>query len=357
MSGALTAMCGIFNQASGGPPYITSIQQVSITIGAAAASNTATISSVNTANTFVIFQGWTGTGAIEAQNNTHCPRVELTNGTTVTAYRNTAATDTVTVNAVIIEVTASLRVSIQHGTVAISAAASATATISSVSTTDSAVFWLGHTTTATATSAATGMTRVTLTDATTVTGLVTTSSTATVGFVVVEFQSAVLQSDVQQFAAAFTSSSATDTQTISSVDPDNTMIAWGGNTTGASNTGDYAALITSATNVNLVRGGTNTTTRTPSYTIVEFAPGVLNSAVQRGAISLISATSNTATISSIDTSLGFANYTGFNFATGTSTTTCSQKLTLTDATTVTASIATSSATAKNTGYEAIEFVS
>ena len=360
MAGVLTALYGS-TYLSTATSYIKSIQQVSITIGSGATSNTATITSVDTTKAWVIFLGETSTTVSSDNNRYDFCRVELTNATTVTAYRDTSNTGSVTVNAFIVEATSNLVTNIRAGTISLSGASTGTATISSVVTSRSAVFYLGMTTNATGTTPATAIGGVTLTNSTTVTANAATGVTGVVGFIVVEFAAAAIQS-VQQFANAYTTSNTTDTQTITSVVQNNSMIAWGGGIFNSTSNWEepYSIQLTSSTNVNLVRQSGNTSTRTPYYTVIEFASGVLNSAVQRGILTIAAGnTSNTASISSINTSKGFANYVGGPTFSGTGTggvTDTINSMTLTNATTITLQRATSNASRSSAaGYEAVEF--
>lgn len=334
--------------------YVNSVQQVSITIGSGATNNTATITSIDTSKSWVIFQGCTGPSAADAQANTHLCRVELTNSTTITAYRDSSSTDSITVNAVIIEGNSSLISSVQTGTITTSATTSNTATISAVTTSRSAVFWLGNTTTNTATNFGRTYSRAQLTNSTTVTATNGISQTSTTGYVVVEFSSSSINL-VQPIATSLTNTNTSDNQTITSVSTSNSMIAHGGFTAAGNAISNAASTveITSSTNVNTVRGGTSgAANRVPTYTVIEFASGVIKS-TQRGTIALTSVTSNTATISSIGAK-GFANFTGYRTV-NTAIASSIQKISLTNATTVTASVNTSSAGDNGCGYEAIEF--
>lgn len=340
--------------AAAGATYINSIQQVSITIAASSTSNTATISTVSS-TAFIIFQGLTTTENSDSPNLYRC-RVELTNPTTVTVSRNASDGNTITVNAVIIDAKSTLVTSVQNGTITITAGTSNTATIISVGTTG-VVYWLGDTTSNTTAGSARN-TGATLTDATTVTAQSGTSTTATVGYCAVQFASAAIKS-IQQFSAAFTSNTAADTQTISAVTIANCMLAYGGiNTTNGSWSGcEYREEITGTTTVTLTRSGTSTTARTPFYTVVEFVSGVLASG-QRSNIILNNVTSNTATITSVNTSNAYCNFPGWLSA-GTSGVDLPRavfpKVSLTDATTVTATKNTGGALSSTTGYEVIQF--
>lgn len=334
--------------------YTNSIQQVSFTIPSGATSATQTISAVG-ATAYALSQGQ-NTSSNTGNDQTHsAARIELTNSTTVTAFRNASSTATITVNVVVIDANSSLIKSVQSGTVSIAAGTTGTATISSVTAANSVVAYLGQTT-STSSFTATHLPGVTLTNATTVTANVNTSGTHTVGFVVIEFQGAVLNQAVQQFSGAFTSASTADTQTIASVTPANSIIIYGGFTSSSSNFGDsYAIQLTGATTVTLTRTATTTGTRTPYYAVVEFISGVLNS-VQRSTVNLNSVTSNTATITGVNTSNA---YCGFNGESTNATTTNNASrfydaIALTNSTTVTGTVqfAVSSNTAE---YEVVEF--
>lgn len=83
---------------------IASVQSGTITIGTGATSNTATITSVNTAKSVVHFLGFTTTWTTTYRGDRTFPRVALTNATTVTAFRDSSdATFTVTVGYCVVE--------------------------------------------------------------------------------------------------------------------------------------------------------------------------------------------------------------------------------------------------------------
>jgi len=352
----------MFNASVWGKRYADKIQHVSITISAGATSNTATIASVDTAKSFVIFLGHTSNLAAD-QNDRSSPRVSLTNSTTVTAQRNTAdGVSTTVVSAVVISTTHYLVESIQQGTVAVTSSTSGTATITSVDTTRSAVFYLGNTGTDSAASVPRRY-AVTLTNATTVTANSNSSASATVGFVVVQFRAAVIKSR-QQFSNAFTTSNSTDNQAISSVTVANCMIAYGGNISGG--TGNYAIQITTSTNVQLTRVATSTASRTPRYTVIEFQPGVLRSSF-RTQVSLQGQNGLAAFLANdVNNVKSFVNFTGWYF---TSTDTANLRYSTVSFTggsvdtgevdlgdLIAVSLPSSSATAKGMAYEVIEFM-
>lgn len=125
---------------------ISRIQRVNITIGTGATSNTATITSVNTSNSKIVWGGFSVSGDVTP--NKCSPRIELTNGTTVTAYRNTSdATHTVIVSATIIEYISGVISAVQRGTAALTSTnTSGTTAVTSSSTSLSELLCLGQTT-------------------------------------------------------------------------------------------------------------------------------------------------------------------------------------------------------------------
>jgi hypothetical protein len=336
--------------------YITSIQTVSITIGNGSTSNTATISSVNTSNTVVVWGGFkTDDSGFFAQ--AVWPRIELTDATTVTASRNISSTSTVTVYATIVEFDSSMISSVQAGTVTLSSAqTSNTATISAVTTSRSVVFYLGAINAINGLTPAAILFTVALTNSTTVTVArnTTGSSAMTAGFIVVEFQAAVIQS-VQARSKTYTSpGNTTETDAISSVTTANTMLVWNGISQGSTSWANalYNLELTGSTAVTLKRSGNTTTSRTINYTVLEFVSGVLNSA-QRGTTAFGANTSKDATITSVNTSYTIASWCG-QLTSASSFNSIFTSAKLFDATTV--RMERGSSTSDGTpGWEAIEF--
>lgn len=128
---------------------VSSVEKVSITIAAGATSNTATITSVDTARSVLFFGGNTLPDAQNAEIS--CTRVALTNSTTVTANRNTLhATTTCTIKCTVVQFAAGRIASIQRGTSTISASSGSTdTTINKVTTSRAWANYLGFTTTST----------------------------------------------------------------------------------------------------------------------------------------------------------------------------------------------------------------
>ncbi|OWK47539.1 hypothetical protein [Fimbriiglobus ruber] len=320
---------------------IASIQPFSIAIGSGSTSATATITTVNTSNAVVFFQGFT-TAYASSLAEFALARVALTNSTTVTATINSSG-NACTVYGTVVEFTsAAMATSVQTGTITMSSSVtSGTATISSVTTADSSVFYLGLTTSGTSSTQADIWTTLALTNSTTVTAAKNSNGQAvTIGYAVVNFASGLINS-VQPRSVTLTTANTSDTDTITSVVTANAMVVYAGCQVGANNapsTFFYVPQLTGSTTVTLTRGGTSTTSRTMNYTVVEFASGVLNS-VQRGTIALHNVTSNTATITSVSTSHAVANLNNFSssLAAGDPAETF-PGVALTNATTVTATV-------------------
>lgn len=328
--------------------WINSIQQFSIAIGSGTTSNTAIINAVG-ANAFIVW------GGQETSSTTFGPatgQCTLTNSTTVKATRGLSDTHTTTINGVVIDPTSSLVTSAQFVNIAVVSTTSNTATIASVDTTKSAVFYLGSSaTTANYTSA---VAKAVLTNATTVTGTFSASTNGTISAVVVTFAAGALNSAVQPFSAAFTANQATDTTTITSVNTSNSMIAYGGFTTaaGSAQTSSGFFSLASPTTVTYAFNTASTTSRTPTFTVIEFVSGVL-SQVQRGSITLTSQSSNTATITSAPTAKSFVSYLGVKSNSG-SYNLVETNITQTNATVLTANAVQTTAT-NTVGYEVLTF--
>ncbi len=132
------------------------------------ASATATITAVVLANSLVFNTGSNGTlastGASDALN-----RVELTNTTTVTAYRGSTDAHTLPVGYYVVEHYGGIWKSMQRGVINTNGGTSATATISSVTTANSFLSYLGTEGAFGGSGIPTNNSRLTLTNATTVT--------------------------------------------------------------------------------------------------------------------------------------------------------------------------------------------
>lgn len=357
-AGTFPGICPIsfFKALAANASVIQSIQQVSISLSAAQTSNTATISAVTTANAFVIPQGGiTSVTATNAGVQNAC-YVQLTNGTTVTVTRQTA-TNTCTVNAVVIEFASGVTL-IQQGTISIaSGSTSNTATITTVSA-NAFCIYLGSSPSATASINGYCATAE-LTNTTTVTATVATtlgSGALTVAYVVVDLSSTIIKS-VQKLAKTDATTNASYTDTITSVTTGNSLIFYGGvrsTMTGANYPSMFHTLqLTNGTTVTYTRSGALGTSRTVCGTVVEFQSGILNSSVQRNTLAIAAGTSNTATITSVNTSKSFANFCGWLSGGATPAVTFTD-VALTNATTVTTNL--NSSGSSTLSYEVAEFI-
>lgn len=144
-------------------------------------------------------------------------------------------------------------------------------------------------------------------------------------------------------------SATTVNETISAVDTNNAIcLTRGSQYTTDADANDhtfYYARLASSTLVEMVRVGGGSGTITCTYTVLEFRPGLIKS-LQAGTITLGGGqTSNTATITSVDTGKSVCLWAGNANAAGSSQASAYGTLTLTNATTVTV--------ARNTGVAGI----
>lgn len=335
--------------------YVNSITQYSITIASGSTTGTTTISAV-VGTAFIVHQGQT----TSATTSMAQALARLTiSGTTVTATRNTSSTNTVTVNFTVVDATSSLIKSVQFGTINITTGTTGTATISSVTTTNSAVAFLGYSSGLAAFDYSVNTPRLSLTNATTVTSTVGASSTSSnVAFCVIEFQGAALNQNTQFVSKTWTDSATSTTQTITSVSAANTMVIWAGSEN--HNTLTFASdqnwvTLTNATTLTYNVGAAGGDSTTTNVWVVEFVSGVLSQSAQRGSIALAAATSNTATITSASTTLTLVNMPGWTSPTQAATNLDKiiPKVTQTNTTTLTATLNT--AGAATVSYEALTF--
>lgn len=111
------------------PTGIKSIQSFTINL-TGVTTGTATITAVDTSNSFVIFLG--STSAVATAVNRDVGRLALTNSTTVTGTQDVGHNADPTISGMVIECWPGLLKSVQQGTVTLAAAASGTATIAAV---------------------------------------------------------------------------------------------------------------------------------------------------------------------------------------------------------------------------------
>lgn len=333
---------------------IRSIQQTGCTITNGNGTCTATISAVTVNKTIVILQGVTTDEASQTNGARYGVSLVVTNTTTITATRG-GTTGAVSPKFTVIEFVSGVN-SVQSGTIAVTLASSSnTATISAVGA-NAFVLYLGCSTAAVTLDYSSVQCGVVLTNSTTVTATTGALGTLmTVGYMVADLDSTIVQS-IQAITHTDNSTATSFTDTITSIDTTRTLVLSNGETTAVSlgaGGSAHTQVLTNATTVTTARAGTATGARTVLATVVQFAAAAVNGSIQRGVITLAAATSNTATISSVTTSLSVANWNGFR-ATSANANVVEAALALTNATTVTASVNT--AGSPTVGYEVMQFL-
>lgn len=324
---------------SGSP--ITSIQYVSIAIGSGAASNTATISSVDTSLTTLFYNG---KRSVDGNGNAVEARIELTNSTTVTATRaSSAPTSTVTVNACIVTWNSSMIQSIQRGTFTHANAdgtAKAITLGSSFTQANTFVSLLGFSHNRSGSAQPACWPKLELDSASTFTSYVRTAPTSgqdlVVSYEVVEFKSGKVTS-VQQAESSGTGTGTSFNVTISSVATTDCILVYRGQTYGS----DAARFLfnwelTGATTVNFARGFSNSTSRDIAITVVEIPSvfaGVESTAETTGYAT--SGTSVAKTVTTYDSTKDIVQWCGEQTSTNLASANILSSVEPTDATTVT----------------------
>ena len=168
-------------------PQFKSVQRGTITITSTNTSNTATVSSVTVANSFVRLLGVDTDSNVTLRSSQAA--VSLTNATTVTASRSSSSGAVIVSFEVVELFILALKSATQEFAVSLAGAASGTATIASVSTAKSEIVWRGCTYTGDDSDPSRAPGRLTLTNSTTVTGNRTSSTnTLTLYGTVVEWR-------------------------------------------------------------------------------------------------------------------------------------------------------------------------
>jgi hypothetical protein len=332
------------------------IQQVSITIANGSATGTATITAVGS-GAHIIYQGETTTDSTTAVSS--LARIELTSSTTVTATRNTASTDTITINAVIIDGdTTNLIKTVQSGTITIaSGSTSATASISAVTNNNTATAWLGESST-TAANINRQCTNISLSVTTVTASRGVSTGAVTAGFCAIEYQGSALNSATQNVSIAL-SSGTSATAAITSVTTANTLLINGGfissaNSANEARTFQRLSLTNATTVTSNINAAVTSGTDTSKCVVVEFVSAILAQNIQRGTITITAGTSNPATITSSPTTETVCNWLN-NDANPTSYTMAGSycRITQTNATTLTMSLNTSGTSIGS--YEVADF--
>lgn len=338
---------------------VKSVQQVQITLGAGVASANLTIGAVDATKTALFYQGVSSTTSNSALSEEAAVSITLVNGTTVSASRG-ATGDTVTVSFMVVEFMPSAINSVQYGTISIAAAAtSGTATISTVGSL-AFVLFLGATCTSTGQLQSSTRTAVALTNSTTVTAFANGAANMTIGYVVIDPTSALVASVQQLNHLESLTTTTSYSDTITSVDTTRSMILRNGivAVSGVAASIEHTIVLTNATTVTMTRNGAGAIVRTMYYTVVQFQAAAMGGvAAQRGTMKIAAATSsNTATVTSVDTSRAVANWNGFLSNAFTNEQNGASFISLTNGSTITANQSTGATTAAPTSaYELVMF--
>ena len=336
------------------PSVIQSIQNVTITIAGASTTGTATISSVTEANTVLILNG---SGSEDSNDPRGAfARITLTNATTITATRGIASGSPCVVRVCVIEFAAGVITSKQSGTATFSTI-TATATLgTAVNRTYACVIPQGFTASGTPDTYG-WVPALSLTAASTVTFYYPGNpASLTMGYTVIEFDAANIQS-IQNINDSGSETTTSKSITISSVTTANTLVIPGGcanNGAGNWSDGGHVMSLTGSTTLQIQRSGTESVTARTCAAVIEFVSGVVNSR-QDGSLSS-NATSQTATITSVDTTKAAAVFMGLRttVTTGNLQNTTGS-ISLTAATTVTTYKPAAGGTSFR-GYQIVEFI-
>lgn len=317
---------------------IQSIQSFSISISGTSA--TATISSVTTANSVIIYNGYqtTQTGRDSEQFGGIYAKVVLTNSTTVTASTfDTAAAGAVVVKGYVVEFKSSVIQSVQVKEFVFGSASTKTISISSVTLANSAILYCGGQTESSAgTSNAENWSLPTLEFADNVSITANKNTFILQSYAqcnVVEFVSGIIKSRNQEIITV--NPSPTDA-TISAVNLNKTIMFYSGVRPGGNvGTSLPSSFLYNSTTVRGVNGGSNNG-RTASQ-ILEFNVGIAS--IQYGSVTIgVSSTSNTSTITSVNTSKSIVVFNGLTSSSSSNfdSSITSATIELTNSTTVTA---------------------
>lgn len=239
-------------------------------------------------------------------------------------------------------------------------ATSATATITSVTTSRTAVFYHGCNVSG-GTVFRESFPRVALTNSTTVTAFrdtLSATNTVTVRAQIVEFTASAVSS-VQHGTVTIASGATTGTATITAVTTARSAVFLLGNTVSTTTSAAGTALaqvgLTNTTTVTATRGSSSTAVLTVGYCVVEFASGVTNSIQQRSVTQATSATTIVDTITSVNTARTMIVYNGAISASSAYQDVWTYRQELTNATTVTSTRTGTAVTSRTLRYTVVEF--
>ena len=297
--------------------YLTSsgCQQFTITIASGATTGTATINATGS-GAFIVYGGINPSVTTNAAEG--FASLTLTNSTTVTANRNTGTAGTVVIRGCVVDGdTTNLIKSVQYGTATVAATATTgTASISAVTNNNTVIHYLGCSAANATYTMAKQFAQLSL-SGTTVTatiGAADATYALVVAFVAIEFQGGVLNQAVQQISASSASSVTSWTAAVNTVVTNNTFVFYAGQTCsvsiGVNNTALFRGALTSTTVLTAYVNTAAAYAKTYGCCVVEFAAGILESAVQRGTTTLTGVVSNTTATTNVSASNSFMNYLG-----------------------------------------------
>lgn len=327
------------------------VQYGTVTIASGSTTGTGAITAMGTGG-FLLRDGEIAdqAGTSFAQSSA---RLSLS-GSTITGTRQTGGTNTVTIPFVAIDGdTTNLINSVQFGTVSLNgSSATGTATISAVTTANTAIAHLGANGTATNFSLNLDWVVWSLLSTTSVQMAANTSGgTTTGGFCAIEFKAAALQS-LQFVSDTAAPAVATRNHAISAVTLANAFQVYAGqwsSSTPVSSALQYGQLNSTT---NLLIGTTSGGSISINYStfIVELVSGLVETGCQRGLITLTAAATNTASISAVNTAHAILTHNG-NSTNGANWNATVTDLILTSGTVVTVNSGVSQT--GNTSYEVI----
>lgn len=257
------------------PWAIKSVQSGTITLNGVT-SNTATITAVNTANAFVIYQGSNFT-TNNNELNAIFGRLTLTNSTTVTADKTDATTNSTIVGWAVVEFNSNIIKSVQQVTTTIAASGTTVnATISSVNTASTMLAWGSWAPDLFAVGDTTRWPYTFLANATTLTStrIGNSAATSVTKLTVVEFYPRFVKS-MNRAQTTIGSGAASNTATIAAVNTAKTLVTWNGLTDSANDAANpgtcyLTAGLTNSTTITVAIGVSSTSTKTSSWEAIEF---------------------------------------------------------------------------------------
>lgn len=315
---AIALMSGTVEPTAGGSSLIDSVEQVSVAITGTDTSNTATITSVDTARTTIFYQGFTSAfNAATAMDETGAYGT-LTSSTVVTFTRNTGTSGSDCVHrAIVVQWASGVLDGVEYGTVTITDTNSSnTATISSVTTTDSAITYIGNSSDTNGTAYSRVFGSCAITSATQVTGYKgNTANAITIGFCVTEFAASVLDQSTEQFNINVTV--LTNTATISTSTEGQTLCFYGGFqcTSANANWQKWGYIQQTSDTVFTATRSDSTNDFTIYGTAVKFKSADVASRNEGVATIAINQTVQDTTITSVDTSKTITVFLGANVGT------------------------------------------